>query len=100
MSLCTWLATRLLNFKFKEYGTMLTLNVDPKAKTLSLSALLKGETEPMIVTAGYTLGDGTVTFQNINISRPWMNSLVNEFTGGQYTLPLTSLSGTILKLLL
>ncbi len=63
---------------------MFKLNVDSQAKILTVEALPKGELEMVRVEVlGYRLereeGRAMLFFEELRVSRPWMQSLVESF---------------------
>ena len=82
-------AARLwLQQKLKRFGTMTSLHIDSKQKTIRLELELKGESTPITVEVdGYELvqqNDETfLRLKNVSTSREWMTVLMREFLPGQ-----------------
>ena len=71
-----------LNQKLKEYGKMTTLNIDPEAKHISVTADLLGESQPIDARMTYMLEeiDNRVFFVllTVDCSRPWLSLLAQQ----------------------
>jgi len=77
-----------INRKIKQYGVMTKLEIDPKKKTLRIELDLKGETSPIVISAGgYELsekeGSMFIRLQDLESTRPWVAALLNEFAAGK-----------------
>lgn len=78
----------LNQFLIKEYGKMLTLEIDPEKKKIQLEVLLNGETESLHVSVGRyeciaNNGDSRLMLKEITTSRQWLNVLLeNKFPEG------------------
>jgi len=76
--------TRWVNFRMGGIGRMINLQIDSKRKTIRLELELKGENEPIwIDVPSYQVvqKDGTtlIEFDRINISREWMEVVVEKY---------------------
>jgi hypothetical protein len=76
----------------KGAGRVLKLSVDPRAGSLEVEALLKGEREPISVRLEYGIryeGDrGFVSVRSLRCSREWIDLLAREYLPkGEIPLP-------------
>ena len=80
-----------INHTYKRYGHMTELKIDDQAKTIEVTVMLKGETEPIhFAYGGYVLdAEGeTVTVREVRVSREWMNVVAQEMVvGKKWPLP-------------
>jgi len=81
--LTNFLLRTFLNHKFKRYGNMTALTIDSSTRTISLTATLAGETEPLDAKIRYEVSEseGRISLipKNIECSREWLTVLANEF---------------------
>ena len=66
---------------------MLTLKVDPKAKTIDFSVLLVGESEPLEASVkSYEIverdGKNFMKVGEVDTSKTWLNIILDEFVEG------------------
>ncbi|MGN6368471.1 MAG: hypothetical protein ACTHN5_09440 [Phycisphaerae bacterium] len=98
-----WAGVRAyLNHEFRRYGHMTELKIDDEAKRIEVTVMLKGEKEPIHVHVdGYVLDaeGGTVTVEEVRVSREWMDVLAKEVVKGR-KLPLPEGMGKWAKLVL
>lgn len=85
----------LLNNQLKEFGTITSILIDSKSKSVAIEAQLKGEDRPIsIKIKEYVIGpDGKgslVTFGNISFSRELMDDIAKKFLAdGKLFIPLS-----------
>ena len=94
----------LIDFKLKKVGRMLDLKIDPKTQTITIEALLLGETEPInIKVVGYEINQlenkNILKFEEITTSKTWLNILLNEFASNK-ELEISNKISNILKIIL
>ena len=82
------LTRKVINSRIKEYGEMLELKLDNKAKTARVKVLLKGESEPVeIVVNKYELskGNGKSSLRILKASsdRLWLDAALRNFVVGK-----------------
>jgi hypothetical protein len=69
----------VINKFFERYGKVLTLKIDSNNKTMSAEVILKGESEPIMVSIGryevHSEGRQGLALSNIQTSRPWMTEI-------------------------
>jgi hypothetical protein len=77
-----------INYKVKEYGEMIKLNLDSNAKTIELELMLEGEKEPLHVKVNrYELREENGRYyliaEDIVTSRAWINTVAAQYLHGQ-----------------
>ena len=77
-----------INYKVKEYGEMLKLNLDSGKKQIVLEVMLDGEKEPLEVRVNrYELaeegGKYYLSLQDVVTSRAWINTVVVQYLEGK-----------------
>jgi hypothetical protein len=77
-----------LRQKLKRYGTMTTLQIDSKQKTIHMELELKGETSPIVVDVeNYELlhkkDETFLSLNKVSTSREWMTVLLRELLPNQ-----------------
>jgi len=77
-----------INFKIREFGEMLKLNLDSKNKTIELEVMLLGEKEPLYVNVGkYEIIKENDKYyllaKDIKTSREWINILAKNYLENQ-----------------
>jgi len=77
-----------VNYKIKEYGAMLKLNLDSEKKSIEMEVMLDGEKEPLTVSVDrYTLiqkGERHfLQIEGISTSRAWINTVASSYLEGQ-----------------
>lgn len=89
-----------INDRFRQYGEVLECSVDTHGNSISLTALLTGEREPIVARIDeYRLDtegeDRYIVLQRFSCSREWIGLLLTQvFSGKRYKLP-----GAVSKLL-
>ena len=81
-------ARAYLNRRFEHYGSVTALEIDARNKTIRVELALKGETVPIVVSAGrYELieesGAARILFHELNASREWIRVALNEAVAGR-----------------
>lgn len=82
-----------LNEKFKAYGEVLDCQIDTVTASMSLHALLHGESAPVTVTVDrYEVkrdSEGPyIVLHQLASSRAWLTTLLNSFfSGKRYAIP-------------
>ena len=79
---------QIINFKIKEYGEMLKLNLDSENKKIDLEVMLIGEKEPLSVQVeSYEIiqkeNKYFLVAKNIKTSREWINIVAKNFLENQ-----------------
>lgn len=83
----------LINDRLRAYGEAIECKVDTRAGRISLTAVMRGEREPVTaVIERYELerveGDHYIVLQQFSSSREWLATLMTQlFTGKRYKLP-------------
>ena len=78
----------LINRKIKAFGSVTSLQIDSKQRTISAQLALKGEAQPIALKIGaYEViqEDGVtyISFQNLHASREWIGTVLNEYVAGR-----------------
>jgi hypothetical protein len=78
----------LINQKIKAFGSVTTLQIDTKQRTISAQLALKGETQPITINIGaYEVTQEkeitSISFQNLQASREWIGNVLNEYVAGR-----------------
>jgi hypothetical protein len=81
-------AKRLINQKIIVFGSVTSLQIDSKQRTISAELTLKGEAEPIAIKIGvYELieenGVSYISFQNLHASKEWIGHVLNEYVAGR-----------------
>ena len=81
-------ARKFINGKIERYGEVQNLQIDSKRKTVTIVCDLIGETEPIQVTVGKYVIEGSggtdyVRATGITASRPWISKLLEDFVEGR-----------------
>jgi len=83
----------LIQYYFRRYiNRMLELSIDNENKKIHAVVELKGEANPIAIDVQYELNvnenkDGVrITANSISISREWINSIAQEFTGKEFAV--------------
>jgi hypothetical protein len=81
-------AKRLINQKIEAFGSVTSLQIDSKQRTISAQLALKGETEPIAIKIGaYEViqddGGSYISFQNFHASKEWIGNVLNEYAAGR-----------------
>jgi hypothetical protein len=79
---------RLVNQKLETFGSVTSLRIDSKQRTISAQVSLKGETQPIEIKAGsYEViqenGAAYISFQNLHASKEWIGNVLNEYVAGR-----------------
>ena len=79
---------RLINRKIEAFGSVTSLQIDSKQRTIAAQLALKGETQPIVIKVGsYEViqehGAAFISFQNLHASKEWINSVLNEYVAGR-----------------
>lgn len=82
-------AQMAINNQIKEYGKVLRLNLDSKAKSIELEVELKGEKAPLSVSVErYNIiedsGRHFVEINGVNTSREWINIVASSYLEGKH----------------
>jgi len=77
-----------INLKIKEYGEMLSLNLDSKNKTIDFEVMLKGEKEPLkVFVKNYEISEENGKYflyaKDIETSREWINIVAENYLKGE-----------------
>ena len=77
-----------INYKIKEFGEIVKLNLDSKDKTINLEIMLDGEKEPLDVKVNrYAIneenGKHYLMASDIVTSRAWINTMASQYLSGQ-----------------
>ncbi len=77
-----------INFKIKEYGEMLKLNLDSQNKKIDFEVMLKGEKEPLKVFVNeYEITEENGKYflfaKDITTSREWINIVAENYLKGE-----------------
>jgi len=94
----------LINFKIKEYGEMLKLNLDSKNKIIDFEIMLKGEKEPLkVFVSNYAINEENGKYylyaEDIKTSREWINIVIENYLTAQ-KIELTEKIVKILQILI
>ena len=78
----------VINFYAKEYGKMLKLDLDSKAKSVSLEVMLDGEKEALSVKiSNYEIVEERSKYflkiNGIRTSRAWINTIASSYLEGE-----------------
>ena len=78
----------LINQKIKAFGSVTSLQIDSKQRTVSAQLALKGETQPITIKIGaYEVtqenGGTCISFQNLQASKEWIGNVLNEYVAGR-----------------
>ena len=90
----------------KRFGRVQSLEIDPDSKSIFISALLKGEAEPIQATLHYELGEYAegkrLRILSIDASREWLKQVATLALekSGPLQIPLQGTMGNIVSLLL
>jgi hypothetical protein len=81
-------AKRLINRRIAPFGSVTSLHIDSKERTLFAQLALKGETQPIEIKIGsYEViqenGLDYIIFQNLHASKEWIGSILNEYVAGR-----------------
>ena len=81
-------AKRLINQRIAAFGSVTSLRIDSKLRTLFAELALKGETQPIEIKAGaYEViqenGVAYISFQHLHASREWIGNVLNEYVAGR-----------------
>ena len=82
-----------VNFKIKEFGEMLNLNLDSQNKTIKLELMLLGEKEPLNVQVEtYEISEEDGKFyliaKDVKTSREWINIIAkNHLENQKFEIP-------------
>lgn len=79
---------RLINQKIEAFGSITSLQIDSKQRTISAQLALKGETQPIAIKiGGYEViqesGVAYISFQNFHASKEWIGNVLNEYLAGR-----------------
>ena len=98
----SWVLKKWVDSKFERYGSMISIQIDSKQKTVQAEALLKGESEPITMTAGYCVAadSGHIKLLKISTSREWINVVLQETGMANLNIPLSGISAKLLGQLL
>lgn len=86
-------AKAYINDRFRQYGEVLDCSIDTEACSLSLTAQLSGEREPIVarIEQYRVEADGDeryIVLQRFSCSREWIGLLLTQlFSGKRYKLP-------------
>ena len=77
-----------INFKIKEYGEMLKLNLDSQNKTIEFTIILKGEKEALeVFVNNYEISEEEGKYylyaKDIKTSREWINIVAENYLKGE-----------------
>ena len=77
-----------INFKIKEYGEMLKLNLDSQNKTIEFTIILKGEKEALeVFINNYEISEEEGKYylyaKDIKTSREWINIVAENYLKGE-----------------
>lgn len=94
-----------VNDKIKEFGNMISINLDSSAKTINLSVLLKGEEKLITATASYEVlpptDEGAVLkLSNISCSKTWMDVVVRDMLSREKTVVIPTKYASMVGLVL
>jgi hypothetical protein len=81
-------AKSLINRRIATFGSVTSLHIDSKERTLFAQLALKGETQPIEIKIGsYEViqenGLQYIIFQNLHASKEWIGSILNEYVAGR-----------------
>jgi hypothetical protein len=81
-------AKRLINQKIIAFGSVTSLQIDSKQRTISAELALKGEAEPIAIKIGaYELieenGVSFISCRDLHSSKEWIGHVLNEYVAGQ-----------------
>jgi hypothetical protein len=79
---------RLINHKIEAFGSVTSLQIDSKQRTISAQLALKGEARSIEIKAGaYDVvqesGVTYISFQNLHASKEWIGHVLNEYVAGR-----------------
>lgn len=79
---------RHINQKIEAFGSVTSLQIDSKQRTISAQLALKGETQPIAIKIGaYEViqenGVAYISFQNFHASKEWIGNVLNEYLAGR-----------------
>ena len=79
---------RLINQKIEAFGSVTSLQIDSKQRTIAAQLALKGEAQPIAIKIGaYEVirEDGVtyISFQNLHASKEWIGNVLNEYVAGR-----------------
>jgi len=90
----------------QRFGRVQSLEIDPATKTIFVSALLKGESEPLQAKLRYEVtervGEKYFAILSAEISREWLQQVAALALekSGPFCIPLQGTMGSILSMLL
>lgn len=81
-------AKRLINQKIETFGSVNSLQIDSRQRTISAELALKGEPQPIAIKIGaYEViqenGVSYISFQNLHASKEWIGHVLNEYVAGR-----------------
>lgn len=87
-SLTSRAAQKFLAAKFARYGHLESVQIESRAKRITLELTLLGETEPTrIVVDNYLItkvdGETRLTLTHCHCERPWMQHLLEDWVDGK-----------------
>ncbi len=76
-------AKSLLASRIDRYGKLMDLRISSRDKTISAEVMLEGEDIPVAIhigryRVGGEAGKHTVTVENLSVSRPWLQNLLED----------------------
>jgi hypothetical protein len=79
---------RLVNQKLEAFGSVTSLQINTKQRTVSAQLALKGETQPIEIKVGsYEVieedGVAYISFQDLQASKEWIGKVLNEYVAGR-----------------
>lgn len=93
-------AKMFLNKQFGDFGEVLNIDIDPKAREAMLIVQLKGEADKVRLDVCYSLEKEAFVLERFRCEREWVEVVLNRYIAGKRLDVRSSLTQSILKFIL